>query len=231
MLKRLLLFLSIICIGTSVRAQFLPTLKVTSIAANGVFNFPDTIYGGTFYTYSIVVQNTDLQNTYTNSPSTIFSIKMQTDTLPELVLFSDSSQFTISPGDTAIFTVADSFPSPSFKLGNNVVVVWPSVTNGTQPFIVDSTFFNVYYIGLSGIHDFDIAPISIYPNPFSDYLKVDFNEEESPQLFIYDVAGKLVYSNGGRSKMYDLSFLKSGAYLLEVRKKNAIVAHRMLIKK
>ncbi len=230
MLKRLLLFLSLIYIGTSSRAQFLPTLKITSITSNGVFNFPDTIYGGTSYTYSIVVQNTDLQNTYTNSPSTIFSIKMQTDTLPELVLFSDSAQFTISPGDTVIFTVSDSFPSPSFKLGNNVVVVWPSVSNGTQPFIVDSTFFNVYYIGLSGIHDFDIAPISIYPNPFSDYLKVDFNEEESPRLFIYDATGKLVYNNCSRTEMYDLSFLKSGMYLIEVRKKNTTVARRKMIK-
>ncbi len=236
MFKRLFILLTIIALSLSGKAKNLPTLKVTNITANGVNNFPDTIYGGITYSYLITVTNTDTSLTFFNDTSFIaglFTIKAQlADTsLPEFTLFSDSNFFQILPGDSITFQLTDSFGT-GLKLGNNVVVVWPSkVGSGITSFIIDSTYYNIYFIGSTGINEIPIAELRIYPNPFGENISIDNPAESKFRVFIYDAEGRIVYQNPLDRKSFDLSFLKSGAYLVEVRNSSKVLSRKKIIKR
>lgn len=232
MIKRALLLLTLFAFALGAKAQNLPTLKVTQISANGVSNFPDTIYQGQFYTLSITVANLSNNITYVNDSNKIFSVFMQADsTLIPFSIYNDTALFTIAPGGIITFVAIDSFSTPQLKLGNNVVVVWPSVSSSTGSSInTDSTYFATYFVGISGIENVSNTNTLIYPNPFSESITILKENDTRMQLFIFDETGRLVYQNPVDKKSYDLSFLKQGLYFVELRKANTVVAHKKLVK-
>ncbi|MEO8148788.1 MAG: T9SS type A sorting domain-containing protein [Bacteroidia bacterium] len=232
MIKRLLLLLIIFALSLTVKAQGPPTLKVTTITVNGIANFPDTIYGGVFYSYIITIRNLDSTITYVSDSTEAFTINMRTDSslIGAFTIYSDSAQIVILPGDSFSLQYSDTFPSGGFKIGNNVVVVWPSINTLLPSLIADSSYFTIYFPGILGIPDFDKLNLLVYPNPFIDLLSFS-NTYDNHQLYIYDEAGRLVYQNPFDKKSYDLSFLKQGLYLVELRKSNIVVARRKMIKR
>ena len=70
----------------------------------------------------------------------------------------------------------------------------------------------------------NLANLSVYPNPVSDMLNINYNENIT-KLTIYDVAGRSVKSIATNNSMnsINVSDLKSGTYLLsiETESKNA----------
>lgn len=228
MIKRLLLLLIIFASSFSVKAQGLPTLKVTTITANGVANFPDTIYQGVQYNFSITVANLDSTPFVNNgTPFSILMQKVDTGGFLPFAIYITNLQFTIAAFDSMVFFATDSFSPPQLKLGNNVVVVWPSVTSSIINYIDDT--ISTYLVGTSGIPEIEKSDLLFYPNPFIDFLNIRNTFDYTGQVFIYDGTGRVVY-NSGRKETYNLSFLKSGMYLIEVRKNNIAVARRKMMK-
>lgn len=63
----------------------------------------------------------------------------------------------------------------------------------------------------------DTDDIAVYPNPFSDKLKISFNSNVQHQIIIVDQLGRIVYEKFSKNlfnKELDLGFLNEGVYKL-----------------
>lgn len=231
MLRKFLFLFTIVVLSFSVKAQNLPTLKVLS-SVNNIPIFPDTIYGNAVYTIYISIQNVSTNNlTYVNSPAIPFSVKALADSsFGSFTLYTDSTSFTLAPNDTFVVQVIDTFPSGAFKLGNNVVVVWPSKSGGLLDFIADSTVTSTYYAGTSSIREYRNQKLLIYPNPFNQSVKIDFNFEQRIDFYVYDLSGRMLYQQPLEDNNLDLSFLKEGIYFMELRKQGLVLSRNKMIK-
>ncbi len=80
---------------------------------------------------------------------------------------------------------------------------------------------------------------SLYPNPTSEMVHIQFNESllESPKIKIYDLIGKLVYENNHFENQtsinitFRVDFLTSGVYLLAVQVNDKITTKKLIINK
>lgn len=80
---------------------------------------------------------------------------------------------------------------------------------------------------------------SLYPNPTSEIVHIQFNESllESPKIKIYDLIGKLVYENNNFETFASQYFsirvdqLNSGVYLLAVQVNDRITTKKLIINK
>jgi hypothetical protein len=73
----------------------------------------------------------------------------------------------------------------------------------------------------SGIAEESINSLSIYPNPTSSIIQIDFGMYiQEAELSIFNVVGSQVYRqkvNKSVKETIDLSHLPSGSYLLKIR--------------
>ncbi len=93
--------------------------------------------------------------------------------------------------------------------------------NGTGDFIELNPTYNVQNTIISSTSKTDHGQILVYPNPFSDYIKIDQNNPIH-LVRIIDINGKEVYRATTSSKLLDLSHLNPGVYILEINHKKAI---------
>lgn len=77
------------------------------------------------------------------------------------------------------------------------------------------------------VNQIDIAKY-IYPNPVDNILNLDF--EKAVDLDIYTINGKLILSKTNVSKEINLSNIKSGTYVLQIRKDNQIFVTKIVKK-
>lgn len=78
----------------------------------------------------------------------------------------------------------------------------------------------------------DLANLSVYPNPVSDRLNIDYKENIS-NLTVYDLSGRSVksFTSNNRNNSIDVSDLKSGIYMLRIETENNNVSTVKFIKK
>jgi hypothetical protein len=63
----------------------------------------------------------------------------------------------------------------------------------------------------------NLTELSIFPNPLDKMLNIPFLEGESLHMTVADVGGNIIYSEQLVSGSIDISFLRSGAYILFLR--------------
>ncbi|MEM9546606.1 MAG: T9SS type A sorting domain-containing protein [Bacteroidota bacterium] len=73
-----------------------------------------------------------------------------------------------------------------------------------------------------------LTGLTIYPNPTSDFITIDFDEGENSTLELYNQQGRLMY-NGQFVKNLDISNYTSGLYNLKVQKGNLTVIKKMIV--
>ena len=78
----------------------------------------------------------------------------------------------------------------------------------------------------------DLANLSVYPNPVTDRLNIDYNENIS-NLTVYDLSGRSVksFTTNNSNNSIDVSDLKSGIYMLRIETENKKVSTVKFIKK
>ena len=96
--------------------------------------------------------------------------------------------------------------------GDSAVIRMKVVEIGTT-----DTVYSVYrFQSASGIDDVEIEDLSVYPNPTTDYFQIN-KEENIGEIHIYNIVGRKVRESDGRvSKVYDVSNLRSGVYLVRI---------------
>ena len=231
MIRKLSFLIATIVLSFAAKAQNLPTLKVMG-TVNNISIFPDTIYGNQVDTIYFSIKNVSTNSlTYVNVPGTFFNVTALSDsTFGSFALYSDSTGFSLAPGDSFVVQVIDSFPPGAFKLGNNVVVVWPSKSAGFLDFIADSTITSTYYAGTSSIREYRNHQLLFYPNPFNEFVKVDVACKQRMEFSVYDLSGRMLYQQHLQDNTLDLPFLKDGIYFMELRGQGILISRNKMIK-
>jgi hypothetical protein len=84
--------------------------------------------------------------------------------------------------------------------------------------VVEGEYIDVYIdfnaLSLSG--DSSINKVNIYPNPTSDFINIDFDDNISFSVKLYDIYGKLL-SSYTRTNQINMGNLSEGIYLLEIK--------------
>ncbi|MGX9985927.1 T9SS type A sorting domain-containing protein [Soonwooa purpurea] len=97
---------------------------------------------------------------------------------------------------------------------------WAQLADGGSGANIDFPFVITYTVtdlGTSEIRQYD-SRISIYPNPTTEYFKLNLPEEsltKNTKVELYDTAGRLVKSFG-LEKEYKISDLKNGIYMIKI---------------
>lgn len=172
----------------------------------------DSAYEGISYTFDLIIIN----NTSTTFNS-VLSFNMRVDT--SVTTFLTNPQTTMLPGDTLNLTVPlFDFTQPQFKVGNNIVVVWPGVNGVAIP--IDSFITNVFFVPLNSLpgNYLKEETFKIYPVPARNILHINSpNLNTVEYVRIINLSGQPVclFPTPGNGPI-DISFLKPGIYFVEI---------------
>ncbi len=195
-----------------------------------VFNFyPDTINLNDSFTHTIIVKNksavsltgtiylvaaVDTSGFFINSIDTVGTVSVTNFGLNDTVGITYTENYTFLNG---------------YKIGGNIVVVWPIADFGST---ADTLFKNIFInYPLSIVNAIESKLPLFYPNPSKDYLFFNLNHQESviKRVRIVDVNGRLIYSEKYHSKI-DVSHLSKGIYFLKLETKDEEELHYKFIK-
>ncbi len=190
----------------------------------------DTAYENQTYD-SITVDIQNIGNTILNNDNISVYI-VGNPALGVDILYDDTTAlYSIQMGSTTVIQIPTySFHPTHFDDGDNIVVVWPAARQ--TPFIADSLTFHVYFISLlAGIEHSHSDPISIAPNPMSDYIVLDLPPEKAAkQVRIIDSSGRIFMNlREGRNYISTTNWT-SGIYLLQYIDENGKNVSKRLIK-
>ena len=178
-------------------------------------NFPDTVYTATDYTVAIVVKNKGNQ-VYTGTITTYYT----DSTGSVLDSFPPSFSVTLNPGDTIYHSYIIQFNTPAYKLGNNIVVIWPTGTSSV--IIADSAQVNVYVKDIAaaiGREEDTTDRFILFPNPAHDFVTIDLVSKIPIEwVRIFDATGQEVVSLGNyKNGTYTIctNKYKQGIYFVE----------------
>ncbi len=216
-MKRLLQYIllsAFICLST-VDSNAQVRLSVQSL-----YNYPDTAYNGLSITPVIIVKNTG------NVPfQGVIQIAVGLDSATVQYLYSGSNVVSILPNDTVSLiggpggSTTYTFDSSFYRVGNNVVVVWPV---SSAFLLVDTLHTNVYFTlnQIQSIRENDgIKGLIAYPNPAIDYIQLYSPEITLEYVRIYDLSGRTILNlpaNDGNDTRIPIEAIQPGVYIIEV---------------
>jgi bacillolysin len=126
------------------------------------------------------------------------------------------------PGGTPETSVEE-FPQVAYP-ANGTYSISLKVTNS---FGTDSLIKKDYIVvsDITDVHDVSDPELVVYPNPVRDFVNIGITTEFTADLF--DLQGKLVRSEKNKPK-FDVSSLRPGIYILEIRTKDSISRYKMI---
>ena len=121
----------------------------------------------------------------------------------------------------------------TFKIKPKSNVVVGNIVNATagiyfdnNPPVITNTY-STEFINLLGVKSFESENISVYPNPFGNYLQIE-SKVLFAKMMLYDVAGKQILSQNF-SKIIDTTNLEQGMYLLHlITEENEVVVKKVI---
>lgn len=220
------LLVFVISITTGVSQNYLGISKV-------ITGFKDTVNVNQSVSYKVYIKNYGpgvfsghfRVNTWVDSLGTSNTFHLsRTDTLLNPV--------TLQPGDSVMFNTGDTYDLATYRVGGNVVVIWPYTFNPgwhTQ----DSVFHDVYVrppllTNLSS-RDFLKKDVVIYPNPFNDelFIHVLTSEEKIERVRIWDNYGRLLFDDVSTFVINTKEWSR-GVYTIEITSPEARSIKRIL---
>jgi hypothetical protein len=187
--------------------------------------------------YSLNVKLKNLSNVaYTGSFELLFRTDKMVNNQDSSQVFYQNPVLTINALDSAIVTATGFVfdTTSSFRIGGNIVVVWPRSVTGTviQP---DSftTYINVMQLtGINDQYEHETGLIT-FPNPVNNTLFITDNDLKNPveEVRIFDILGHLVLKTPFVKGFYDVSNYKNGVYILQIRRKNGNISTSKIILK
>ena len=121
-------------------------------------------------------------------------------------------------------------PAPSVGLGDVIENTASIYFDYNFPIVTNTVSTTVTSLGLLE-SNFDHS-ITIYPNPANNYLSIGADENTSiDSISIYNLLGQMVKSqhiNENNNITIDVSNLRSGSYIVEVKTKKGIVRNKLI---
>tara|TARA_R100000935_G_scaffold27288_1_gene47397 strand:+ start:72081 stop:72800 length:720 start_codon:yes stop_codon:yes gene_type:complete len=97
-----------------------------------------------------------------------------------------------------------------------------TITNGNGDFAVYNS------VPLLALPEFDETGFVLYPNPARDRFSINSTHNEVTKVSIYDIQGKLVQTIVDKLTEIDISFLKSGFYLIRLQTEDGAVYKKIV---
>jgi hypothetical protein len=189
--------------------------------SNQAYNFSGTILNSSGNNISVhdslrvLLRNQDT----TNTP--------KTDTL--VTLWIDS----LNGFDTINFSVTNYyFTQQTYKLGNNIIVVWPRFDTIFSP-PYDTLNLPVYFRLLSSVNEINLVnpTFSFLPNPVRDKLIINSNREKFIDYvrILNDLGQEILFRRTFVDHL-DIRFLSEGFYFIEIKERNGTVSRKKFLK-
>lgn len=219
----------VICLGlglstTATKAQTTYVLEIDSVVA-----LPDSIEDGTTVTFYMMVSMSGTPLFYQGTIYVEFEYGGN-------FYHADStiSQGFLSPNNPNQLQVTHRFSTDNnLSIGDNVVVVWPRIGNGTDPpQVVTNPYETVItLIEPNGIEENPKHLFHFfYPNPATSVVQFETETLNKIQsISIFDALGKCVLSSGRQTRL-DISTLPNGVYLLNAQLNDGnVLTQRLLV--
>lgn len=207
-------------------------VQASKLSAQGVdlsvvsmTGFPTQAYYNQTYTFSAIIQNYGTSD-YQGSLQLNFSVTNSNVTTDSLSF--GSFQVNLPGNSTDTIDVAGySFDSTAFKMGGNVVVVWPVSNTGIQITVNDTFSTNIEILGISGINDPYEVDFNafLYPVPATNELFISLPrlENDIEHVRIMDALGRQKFFSTRPTSFIDVSTFENGTYFIEVREKSGTI--------
>lgn len=193
-----------------------------SFGANGkLFGMPVSQYVNGYASCNVWLKNCGPSNVTISGFLTTY-----VDTSTGLSLFQRDTIFptTINSGDSILFSFSPYFKSTRCRIGNNILVIWPSLFLGNNlvsgcgdTLAVDS----IIILGGGTLNTKDpfntLSLPKLFPNPIRDKMQIDFSpgEPRPEYISILDVSGRewmlMPYATS-----FDISSLDNGVYYIRL---------------
>ncbi len=89
---------------------------------------------------------------------------------------------------------------------------------------------NSHIIGVDGLENLNLIEFKMFPNPFSDEIKLEFKSTEKSEIIITDLAGKIILNKefNQDSITLNLEELIKGQYLLVIKQNSKIQIEKII---
>ncbi len=191
------------------------TNRVLAQGSLGVISMPgfpdlpaDSAKEGQLYNFQVVVSNTT--GSTIQGPITLMMRVDSTDVILDTINNPVSGSSTFTQGINNF-----SFTQPTFKTGNNIVVVWPVVNLSVA---IDTFYTDVYFIPLlSNIEIEDPFGLTIYPNPATEFIYLESDgKSEISEAALFDIQGQLIRRFNDPARMINIEQVPTGMYFLYI---------------
>ncbi|QOW10428.1 T9SS type A sorting domain-containing protein [Kaistella flava (ex Peng et al. 2021)] len=190
--------------------------------SNIIHNFTTNGLVSSFYTFESANLNAADGNTTYDGLTLTKRLKIETATK---INYKTTSVSTLTLVFNSDFAKKIKLDGSNYTAVNGVVII-PNVAAGDHSITKGDTT-DLYYIkteyGTLATGNTAIAEtnIKIYPNPVTDYVMLSVPENvKIENISIYSTAGQLVKTFQGKDQKINLSNLKSGLYIMNVKSNN-----------
>lgn len=197
-----------------------------------IHNFTATGLGSTFYTFTSANMNSTAGNTTYDGLTLTARMKVESATQ---IAYTTNQVSTLTLVFDPTFNGKIKFNNVNYTAASGVVTI-SNIAAGSH-LITKGDTTNMYYIKTvySGTLATDQVSanqnVQVYPNPVVNVLNLMVPSDVVVEnISIINVAGQLVKSLNGKNQSIDLSALKTGVYIVQV-KTNQGVQHHKFIKK
>jgi hypothetical protein len=164
-----------------------------------------TGYGGLYY----------IVNTDTTTIVDTIDVFLRANSHSVYNLSNSTTYDSLAPGDTVVKNLTVQFDPIHFDDGDNIVVIWPAARNSPPPY--DTMTTHIYYDQSIGVNELSQLPVTVYPNPASEYLVLGgLNGIKLKRVRILDSCGKEYYSGIPFAGMIPIGRLAKGNYIVHV---------------
>lgn len=175
----------------------------------------------------VVIENLTTQNASTNGETSFKNVMMKMVPNPAgtLVEFEQDVAYTTSFSIDLSGTFIEEMDDLDV-----IVFIQDDTATPFKEVMQSQSVNNPQAVVLSTINNELASTINLYPNPTTGILRI--NTETPVDIQIYDITGKLVYSQGQLTKNneMDLSFLNKGIYIAKMTNENTQQTKKVIIK-
>lgn len=149
------------------------------------------------------------------------------------------SQIVQDPGSANYISIAAAVLDPVnekfyvtitdyFSMGQGFVYDLSGEELGNFDAMVSAEAMAIQYDVGSFINEFNNMDVQVYPNPFVNQIQIDM-DQQIEEISIFNLNGQLVKNIlATNSKIYNLSELKTGSYLLKIRTKDGFTVQKLV---
>ena len=152
--------------------------------------------------------------------------------------------YTILPNDsllvnwTVVFGSGTVSIANTYGLGFGVVagvynvtlqIYCPNKSIGNFLTATDQVYYNAALLGITE-NELTNENVEVYPNPFNDKLTISLNDNQTSDIIITDITGKVVINKTSSNKLtqIDMSSLSAGQYIVTIKNGTSVIARKVV---